>query len=168
MPTLTDSVVIEVPVEIAWAFVSDPRRVHSVVPNTTVALLTGSFDTVGSRYLVTTRAMGKTLDATHEIVRLETPRLIEERTTSEGTTSISLVQLEPVRDDACVLVVQGQIEYGGSFTAVFARILNAVFGRRTFAAYLDRLKRAIEAEARADEAVPSGHDEAQAHLAEER
>ena len=166
MPTeLADSVVVDVPADIAWAFVSDPRRVHAIVPQSTVRLLSGSFDAVGSRYLVTTRATGQTLDATHEIVRFERPRLIEERTTSQGTTSISLMQVEPIGEDRCVLIVQGQIEWGGSFMAVVSRVLNALLGRRTLAAYLDRMKRAIESQAREGDDEASA--DAQAHLAQE-
>jgi hypothetical protein len=107
MPSvMADSVVVDVPAAAAWAFVSDPGRVHALVPKTTVRLLSGTFDTVGSRYLVTTRVPGQTLDATHEIVRYEPPRLIETRTSSQGTVGMSLMQVEPLRDDACVLIVE--------------------------------------------------------------
>ena len=167
MPTsMADSVMVEVPAELAWAFVSDPRRVHAVVPHTTVSLLSGSFETVGSRYLVTTRAMGQTLDATHEIIRFEPPRLIETRTSSQGTVGASLMQVDPVRDDACVLVVQGEIEWGGSFTAFLSRILTGLAGRKTFAESLERLKRAIEAdgEGARDRHVSA---ESEAHLGKE-
>jgi len=149
MPTrLADSIVIEAPAEVAWAFVSDPPRLYASRPNTTVRLLNGAFDTAGSRYLVTTRAAGQVLDATHEIVRIEAPRLLETRTTSQGTVSISFLQVEPIRDDACVLIMQGQIDWGGSFMAVVSRVFTGVFGRRTMAAELERMKGAIEEDAR--------------------
>ena len=87
---------------------------------------------------MTTRAGGQVLDATHEIVRIEAPRLLETRTTSQGTVSISFLQVEPIRDDACVLIMQGEIDWGGSFMAVVSRILTGVFGRRTMATELER------------------------------
>lgn len=167
MPTsMADSVVVRVPADVAWAFISDPRRVHSVVPNTSVSLLNGSFETVGSRYLVTTRATGQTLDATHEIVRFEPPRLIETRASSAGTVGTSMMQVEPVDDRSCVLIVQGEIEWGGSFTALISRILTGIAGRKTFADSLERLKQAIEAGADGRGATAS--PETEAHLAEER
>ena len=169
MPTsMADSVVVDVPADVAWAFVSDPRRVHSVVPNTTVAILSGSFETVGSRYLVTTRAPGQTLDATHEIVRYEPPRLIETRTTSQGTVGRSLMQVEPVRDGACALIVQGEIEWGGTFTALVSRVVTALAGRKTFAESLERLKRAIESDAARVRVEPASRADPEAHLGEER
>jgi carbon monoxide dehydrogenase subunit G len=167
MPTtMADSVVVDAPAAVVWAFVSSPVRVNELVPSTSVTLLSGSFDTVRSRYLVTTKAVGQTIDATHEIVRFEPPRLIEERTTSQGTTSISLVQVEPIGKDRCVLVVQGQIEWGGSSMAMVSRLLNALFGRRTFASYLDGLKRAIESEVHGREDGTSA--DAEPHLSEKR
>ena len=144
MTTVADSVVIDVPADVAWRFVSDLRKLHAVVPNTDIRLLSGTFDTVGSRYLTTTQGWGQTIDATHEIVRLEAPRLIETRTTSQGSVSRSLMQIEPVRDGACVLVVQGDMEWGGSFTAFVSRIATGLMGRRTFFEYLERVKQAIE------------------------
>jgi hypothetical protein len=144
--TMADSVVIDVPPAVAWAFISDPRKLHGLQPNSSVRLLSGSFDMAGSRFLVTTRAWGRLLDATHEIVRIEPTRLLETRVTSEGTVMESLIQVEPVRDDACVLVVQSTIEWGGSFTALVSRVTTAVAGRATFSAFLEQLKKAIEAD----------------------
>jgi hypothetical protein len=54
------------------------------------------------------------------------------------------MQIEPVRDGACVLVVQGDMEWGGSFTAFVSRIATGLMGRRTFFEYLERVKQAIE------------------------
>lgn len=142
---MTGRVTIAVPAAEAWAFVSDPLKVHALAPNSSVRLISGAFDKPGSRYLVTTRATGQTLDATHEIVRYEPPHLIEERTTSHGTVSRSLIQLESVADSTCVLIVQGEIEWGASFTALVGRVMTAIFGRRTFEEYLERIKEAIEA-----------------------
>lgn len=160
MPTrLADSTQIDVPAEVAWAFLSEPPRFHAIQPNTSVQLLSGTFDTVGSRYLVTTKTAGHVIDATHEIIRIEPPRLLETRTTSQGTVGVSLLQVEPIRDDACVVIMQGEIEWGGSFMAVVSRVLTGVFGRRTFAAALQRMKEAIETDA----ASAGG----EAHLAEE-
>ena len=167
MPTsIADTVVVDVPAEVAWRFVSDPRKVHAVVPNTTVELLSGAFDEVGGRYLVTTRATGQVLDATHEIVRYEPPRLIESRTTSQGTVGISLMQVEPVGEARCVLIVQGEIEWGGSFTAFVSRIFTGLLGRRTFAQSLTRLKTAIETDA-ARPSTEGPSSDAQSHLARE-
>lgn len=167
MPTtLADSILVEVPAEVAWDFLSDPHRAHSVVAPSTVTLLSGSHDTVGSRYFVTTRVTGQTLDATHEVVRFEPPRLLETRITSQGTVSINLLQVEPVRDDACVVIMQGEIEWGGSFQALVSRVLTSLVGRKTFAESLGRLKRAIEeADPAAPRPVPSAHGEP--HLGQE-
>ena len=162
--TIAGSVLIDVRTEEAWAFLSDPHRAHSLAAQSTVTPLSGSYDTVGSRYLVTTRVMGQTLDATHEIIRYEPPRLLETRITSQGTVSTNLVQVEPVRDDACVVVIQGEIEWGGSFQAIVSRIMTALVGRKTIAGYLDRLKRAIEDDARNRSAVLADREP---HLAEE-
>lgn len=142
--TMADSVAIDVPQSVAWAFIADPRKIHGLQPNSSVRLLSGSFDTVGSRFLVTTRAWGRLMDATHEIVRFEPIRLLESRATSEGTAMVSLIQVEPVRDDACVLVIQSTIEWGGSFLALVSRVMTALAGRATFSAYLEQLKKAIE------------------------
>jgi carbon monoxide dehydrogenase subunit G len=144
--TMTDSVAIDVPPVVAWDFIADPEKFHGLMANSSVRLLSGTFDTVGSRFLVTTRAYGRFLDATHEIVRLEAPRVIETRITSEGTVMQSLVQVEPVREDACVLIVQSTIGWGGSFLALVSRVLNALIGRAIFSAFLERLKKRIEAD----------------------
>ena len=145
--TMADSVVIDVPQAAVWAFVTDPPKLHGLQPNTDVRLLSGTYDTVGSRYLVTTRAWRRTFDTTHEIVRFEPTRLIKTRATSEGTVMQSLLQIEALRDDACVLIMQGTTEWGGSFVALVSRVMTALAGRTVLSSYLDRLKRAIEADA---------------------
>jgi Polyketide cyclase / dehydrase and lipid transport len=165
--SLADSVQVDAPAAIAWAFVSDPQRMYGLQPNTTVRLLTGAWDRPGSRLLVTTRAMGQTLDATHELVRFEPPRMIETRTSSQGTVSISLLQVEPVRDDACVLVIQGETEWGGSFFAFVSRILTGVLGRRGLEGALRQMKEAIEADA-ARLAADTGPSDTEPDLHEER
>ena len=57
--TMGDSVNVDVPPADAWAFITDPPKLHALQMNGTVRLLSGTFDTVASRYLVTTRVYGR-------------------------------------------------------------------------------------------------------------
>jgi len=152
---MADSVDIGVPAAAAWAFITDPSKLHELQMGGDVRLLSGTFDTVGSRYLVTTRVYGRLMDATHEIVRFEAPRVLATRVTSEGTVMETLLQVEPIRDDACVLIVQSTTEWGGSGMAFISRVMTALAGRSAFSAYLEKLRNAIEAESRNETASPA-------------
>jgi carbon monoxide dehydrogenase subunit G len=162
---MADSIAIDVPAEFAWQFLADPRRVQPVVSGgqTTVRLLSGSFEAVGSRYLVTTRAGGQVIDATHEITRLEPPRVLATRITSQGSVATSLLQVEPVGPGRCVVIMQGEVEWGGSFWMLVARVVSALFGRATLRRALGQLRTTIEMEHRRS----VGLLQPDAHLGEE-
>jgi hypothetical protein len=134
---------VDAPADRAWAFVADPVAVQwlQAVDSQVIA---GRVVLDAGLPIPCHHARRMAVDATHEIIRIEPPRLLETRITSQGTVTRSMVQVEAVGDAACVIIVQGETEWGGSLMAVVSRILTGIAGRSTFHGYLERMKSAIE------------------------
>ncbi len=142
--------------EDAWEFVSDP---HRSVPAMTggqasVRLLAGTFDTVGSRYVITVDAGSTAAETEHEITRYEPPRTFETRATTRGTAARSSTRIEPVAADRSRLTLVGEMTWDWSLPHLFGRVVNAFFGRVFLRHALTRLGAAITEASAHREASP--------------
>ncbi len=124
--------------------VSDPRHIPRIDPSASVRLLSGGWTDVGSRHHVTNRYGGSTVDSVHEITRYEQPVLVEERMTTRGSVMTVLVEVGAVGADRSVLVMRGDIEWGGSFAEFAGRLLQPLLGPPQRRRELRRLNAAIE------------------------
>ena len=163
---LSNSVIVKAPAAAAWAFVSDPRRMAQVQGNSSVRLLNGAWDEVGSRYLVTTKAGWQTADVLFEIVRFEDGRLMETRMDASQGTMRSLAQVEPLPDGRCVVIFQGETEWYSGIGTWIPWLMTMLFARQTMRGLMDQMRDLIEADAVVPDSSP-GPDAAESHLGEE-
>lgn len=160
MSAFEDIIEIDAPVERTFELAADPRHLPLIDPTATVRLLSGEWTSVGSRHHVTNRVGGSLIDSVHEITRFEPPRILEERITTRGTTMVARSEVRPMGQDRAVLVVRGEIEWGGSFLEFVVRILSPLTGPPARRRALRRIKAVVEkTDLSADGAV--------AHLGEE-
>jgi hypothetical protein len=136
---------LDVPAEDAWAFVSDPHRSVSAITagQASVRLLAGTFDTVGSRYVITVLAGSTTSETEHEITRYAPPRTLETLATTRGTVARTSTRIEPVGPDRCRLTLMGEMRWGWSLPHVLGRFVNTIFGGVFLRHALTRLGAAI-------------------------
>jgi hypothetical protein len=156
-----EAVEIDAPASRTFAVVSDPRLIPRIDPSASVRLLSGGWTDVGSRHHVTNRYGGSTIDSVHEITRYERPVLMEERITTRGSLMTVLVEVRAVGADRSVLIMRGDIAWGGSFTEVVGRLLQPMIGPPQRRRELRRLKAAIES-------WNGSTSERQPHLGKER
>jgi uncharacterized protein YndB with AHSA1/START domain len=155
-----DAIEIDAPADRVFELAADPRHLPRIDPSTRVRLLSGGWTEVGSRHHVTSRFGGADVDAVHEITRYEPPRVIEERVTTRGSVMTAQLEVRATAIDRCVLVVHGEIAWGGSFSEAVSRLLHPLTGPPMRRKALRRIKVAAEAP------DPSTAD-AEAHLREE-
>jgi hypothetical protein len=79
MSRMTATTRIRAPIELAWAFVSDPARTLAVGGDVEIRLVSGSFTEPGSRFVASRRSGGQWIDAVHEVVRVDPPTYLETR-----------------------------------------------------------------------------------------
>ena len=161
MTRFEDAIEIDAPAERAFELAADPRHLSRIDPSTRVRLLSGGWTDVGSRHHVTRRLGGVDVDSVHELMRYEPPRLVEERVTTRGSVMTAQLEVRATGPDRCVLVVRGEIAWGGSFTEAVSRLLHPLTGPPMRRRALRRIKAAAEAR------DPSAPD-VEAHLGKER
>ena len=160
MSTFEDAIEIDAPAERTFELTANPRHLPHIDPTATVRLLSGEWTEVGSRHHVTNRVGGADIDSVHEITRFEPPYVVEERITARGTTMTATSEIRPIGHDRSILIVSGQIEWGGSFLELVSRLLSPLAGPPSRRKALRRIKAVVEA---ADLSV----DGVEAHLGEE-
>jgi hypothetical protein len=142
---LERSIELNVPADVAWMFVSDPRRAQPALTDdqASVTLLSGSYEAVGGRYLVTTAAGDGTIEAEYEITRYDPPEQLDTTVTSRGTVARSRIRVDRIDQDRCRLTMSGEMEWGRSVSHLFGRIVNALWGGVLLRHSLERLGAAI-------------------------
>jgi Polyketide cyclase / dehydrase and lipid transport len=155
-----EAIEIAAPAARVFDMAADPRNLPRIDPRTSVELLSGAWTRPGSRHHVTHRRGGSIVDEVHEVIRYEPPRLAEERSTTRGTIVTARMEVRPMGPDRCVLVLTGEIDWGGSFVELVARLLHPLTGPPGRRRALERIRDAV------DEAERSSPDP-ESHLGEE-
>jgi carbon monoxide dehydrogenase subunit G len=140
------SIEIDAPVEVAWELASDPRRAQPALTagQASLRLVSGSFDSVGGRYVVSVpTGGGEPVETEHLITRFEAPRVIETTATSRGTVAHTILRIEPIGVGRSRITLAGEMEWGWSISDLFGRLINGLFARVLLRQSLDRLGAAI-------------------------
>jgi len=141
----------------AWAFLSDPRNIVVLRPQSEVRLLAGDWNAVGCRFLITEKSGRHHVEALHEIVRLEPGRLFETRIGASGHVMRSVALVEPIGPHSTRIILRGEVEWGGGLASLVPRILTALVSPYMTRRLVRQMRQAIE----------SRSVTAKAHLGEE-
>ena len=131
---------IEAPVEEVWKFYCDPSNWPDFMPRGTFTDFSGPIDEVGTTYVGGMRLMGYEMSTTYEILEVEAPRLLHER--SEWQDNI--FRFEP-DGDATNLIVESDWEMPGQVPGFIKDLVAKGWGERNFRNALADMKALIEA-----------------------
>jgi hypothetical protein len=147
MSRMTATTRIRAPIELAWAFVSDPARTLAVGGDVEIRLVSGSFTEPGSRFVASRRSGGQWIDAVHEVVRVDPPTYLETRIVMRDIVAVSSVRLEATGPRTCTVHGDIAVDFGGGLSNLVPRLLNGLLAPFVAKRVQRRLVRVIEAEA---------------------
>ena len=160
MSRFEEAIEVDAPAALTFELAANPRHLPRIDPSVSVRLLSGGWTDVGSRHHVTRRFMGGTIDSVDEIIRYDPPRLAEERVTQGSSVMVGQIEVRPIGRDRSVLIIRGEIEWGGSFKELVSRLLYPLAGPPTRRRDIRRMKAVVEA-------TDPSLLEAETHLGEE-
>ena len=134
---------IEAPVEEVWKFYCDPSNWPDFMPRGTYSDFSGPVDEVGTTYVAGMRVMGHEMKETHEIVEVESLRLIHDH--SDTGPMDNHYRFE--RDgDATNLVVESDYEMPGKVPGFIKDLVSKGWVERNFGNAMADFKALVEAE----------------------